>query len=532
MAVSSSKIQDIHIEDKDIWAQFQTKYKAGDYAGAWQLIADTQFGNKKDVASIWNQIAADLVYVQGLDDPDFGSGKIRVSATVPDDIKDGEVWFQLTNEADGLITIQQCTSATNKTNDTLYPKTMATNVLGGSDMTLYPIAPKNADAAISKLADGLYDVSMSKGSKVVWNVGTANEDIYNGTINDTYSGRLVYQNNLFLLSANGSRQTLNVSSDGLNYTETNSPSFYFYNKEYVLIAGGGYFFCLGMDSLVPSSSNTISLYRSTNGELWTKVSDVGQNDGIIGYQLYFVNNYVVCIKSNTTTARILYSDDLGSTWKTIPGDPFQVDSDVLAYVPHNIIYGNNRYMCTFSVLDYSTNSWSTKMFYTDLLSSFWNAGGAVDGLYNVLSGDGQDKVCLASKSSFSNFILVGNYNSTSLSQFVQETILGINIKYVVYGLGYWWAFSATADNAGNMFFYQGTPQSGWLQYSTGVKYAEDTQSSPITMAAVDESDEILSFAKQTPLRIIANRVVKDTKTTHTLTFTNAKGNTLLSAQID
>ncbi len=532
MAVSSSKIQDIHIEDKDIWAQFQTKYKAGDYTGAWQLIADTQFGNKKDVASIWNQIAADLVYVQGLDDPDFGSGKIRVAATIPDDIKDGEVWFQLTNETDGLITIQQCTSATNKTNDTLYPKTIATNVLGGSDMTAYPISPKNADAAISKLADGLYDVSMSKGSKVVWNVGTANEDIYNGTINDTYSGRLVYQNNLFLLSSDGSRETLNVSSDGLNYTETNSPSFYFYNKEYVLIAGSGYFFCLGMDSLAPSSSNTVSLYRSTNGELWAKISNVGQWDGTIAYQLYFVNNYVVCMKSNTTTARILYSDDLGNTWKTIPGDPFQVDSDVLGYVPHNIIYGNNRYMCTFSVWNNSTSSYTTKMFYTDLLSSFWNVGGEIDGLYNVLSGDGNNIVCLASRSSFNNYPLIGNYNNTSLSQFTQETMLGVNIKYITYGLGYWWAFSAMVDSAGDMFFYQGFPQAGWLQYSTDIPYVKDGQSSPITMATTDENNGILSFAKPTPSRIVANRVVKSTKTTHTLAFTNAKGNTLLSIQID
>lgn len=527
MAVSSSKIQDIHIEDKDIWAQFQTKYKAGDYAGAWQLIADTQFGNKKDVASIWNQIAADLVYVQGLDDPDFGSGKIRVAATIPDDIKDGEVWFQLTNETDGFITIQQCTSATNKTNDSLYPKTIATNVLGGSDMTLYPIAPKNADAAISKLADGLYDVSMSKGSKVVWNVGTANDNVNSGTTGDTYEGRLVYQNGVFLLSSTGQLLTFNKSSDGLNYDIVGTPAFGFYNEGYVLISGGGYFFCLG---IALESSDTVSLYRSVDGVSWVKVSNIGALSNI-NYQLYFVNNYVVCMKSNTTTARILYSDDLGNTWKTI-GDPFQVDSDVLGYVPNNIIYGNNRYMCTFSVWNNSTSSYTTKMFYTDLLSSFWSAGGEIDGLYNVLSGDGNNIVCLASRSSFNNYMLWGNYSSTSLSQFIEESVLHVSIKYVIYAMDYWWAFSAITDNAGNMLFYRGSPNSSWVQYSTDIPYTKDEGTSPIIMAAADESGGILSFAKQTPSRIIANRVVKSTKTTHTLTFTNAKGNTLLSAQID
>lgn len=523
MAVSSSKIQDIHIEDKDIWAQFQTKYKAGDYAGAWQLIADTQFGNKKDVASIWNQITADLVYVQGLDDPDFGSGKIRVATTIPDDIKDGEVWFQLTNETDGLITIQQCTSATNKTNDTLYPKTIAANVLGGSDMTAYPISPKNADAAISKLADGLYDVSMSKGSKMVW--GVEDGGIFVNASPYTFFQTLAYTGGLYLASIGEGERAFYKSEDGLNFTKVGISSFYPYNLD-ALTSGGGYFYCLGRNS---STTTTVSIYRSNDGETWIKQSDVGSTSH--NYNLYYVNNYLICCSTNTGAGSFLYSDDNGATIKTVSFEPWGTGR---ATYPADIGYmsASNRYFCvirSYDGLNNTTKAECSSIYRMDtLISNSWTLVGVYEGDYNKIATDGFDVEFYPSARSESSTGLVGTYpNDIALI----EKGYSYPIQVGGYYAGKWWTICRDTFTSLFKIFqsssagYEGTliPNSDAMQFPTD---------EILTMASNGVDVVYMKFMNQESTMSASRKISPKQQTTHTLTFKNAKGNTLLSAQID
>lgn len=523
MAVSSSKIQDIHIEDKDVWAQFQTKYKAGDYTGAWQLIADTQFGNKKDVASIWNQIAADLVYVQGLDDPDFGSGKIRVATTIPDDIKDGEVWFQLTNEADGLITIQQCTSAANKTNDSLYPKTIATNVLGGSDMTTYPISPKNADAAISKLADGLYDVSMSKGTKTVW--GVEDGGIFVNASPSMLFQTLAYAGGLYLASIGGGERAFYKSEDGLNFTKVEIGSFYPYNP-FVLISGNGYFYCLGRST---STGNTVSIYRSSDGETWIKQSDVGSSS--YSYKLYYVNGYLMCCSSNTGAGTFLYSDDNGVTVKTVPFEPWgtgrENPPDDMGYIS-----ASNRYFCVIQNYDAFDNAGKvgySSIYRADaLISANWTLIGVYGGQYDKIATDDYNIEFYPSCNSASLTALVGNYpNDVSLI----EKGYSYPIQTGGYYVDKWWTICR--DASASLFKIFQSSSAGYegvlIPNSDAMQFPADKI---LTMASNGIDVVYMKFMNQESTMSASRKISSKQQTTHTLTFTNAKGNTLLSAQID
>lgn len=525
MAVSSSKIQDIHIEDKDIWAQFQTKYKAGDYAGAWQLIADTQFGNKKDVASIWNQIAADLVYVQGLDDPDFGSGKIRVATTIPDDIKDGEVWFQLTNETDGLITIRQCTSATNKTNDTLYPKTIATNVLGGSDMTAYPISPKNADAAISKLADGLYDVSMKRTTGSRWNHKKGNEFKHDSPIDPSKSFRtIVYQNGIYLGFLGGYFHFYK-SEDGLNFSEC--PKFEDQLQKYnpYLVAGGNYFYCLG------EKANTIYIYRSEDGETWSRRAAVGSSNYYWG--LYYTNGFLIACRRTPGENSFLYSTDFGDTLfsASATGEVLSwnrvIEPSDIGYCPYLDTYYvvipefNNQALVANSTTIYKQKGGIT---------GNWSLKGVYEGNYYSFSSSNHDMTFFPKGQ---NRILT-NYTTQAEDFYVKTFDNFILIGAGGFYCGSWWinyeveSFGTYQSYIGYSFSNLGNVSiMAFLLSSSGQAF-----SIPFSMTSNNQDVIAELYIGQDIEHSIPETVQLTPFIAHTLTFTNAKGNTLLSAQID
>lgn len=523
MAVSSSRVQDIHIEDKELWAQFQEKYKAGNYTEAWTLIADTQFNNKKDVASVWNGIASDLVYVQGLNDPDFDKNKIKVSAELPADIKDGEVWFQLTNEAGGLITIQQCTSAANKINDSLYPKTIATNVLGGSDMTAYPISPKNADAAISKLADGLYDVSMSKGTKMVW--GVEDGGIFVNASPSMLFQTLAYAGGLYLASIGGGERAFYKSEDGLNFTKVEIGSFYPFNP-FALISGGGYFYCLGRNS---TTTTTVSIYRSSDGETWTKQGDVGPTS--YGYNLYYVNNYLICCSSNTGAGSFLYSDDNGATTKTVPFEPWGTGRNTY---PADIGYmsTSNRYFCVIRGYDGLNNTekvgYSSIYRMDTLISNSWTLVGVYEGDYNKIATDGFNVEFYPSANSGSYTVLVGTYpNDIALIKKGYSYPIQVGGYYA----GKWWTICR--DVATSLFKIFQSSSAGYegvlIPNSDAMQFPADKI---LTMASNGTDVVYMKFMNEESTMSASRKISSKQQTTHILTFTNAKGNTLLSAQID
>lgn len=539
-SLMSSHIQDIHIEDKDIWAQFQTKYKAGDYAGAWQLIADTQFGNKKDVASIWNQIAADLVYVQGLDDPDFGSGKIRVAATIPDDIKDGEVWFQLTNETDGLITIQQCTSATNKTNDTLYPKTIATNVLGGSDMTAYPISPKNADAAISKLADGLYDVSMTRRTKKGWEVDSPAVDLVPG-----FRKIVGFKGRFFGLERNELHEIYIIVGNLF----ASRPLYIFGDNPVIDIACDENYICFYV-----KENEGSYIYSGQTIETLTKNSTNWANviPSSLTFKMYCAKEYGLIISwiyQNNCILRV--SSNYGQSFSnvqisTITGGFFNAP-------PYNIIAGKNTSGNTIFVLsirwvDNSASTSYTYLFYSNSITSGWtSAGGSsthYDGTYTQLEGDGT-YFAMASYSPPANTmgkqILYGSFEDIKKG----AKLSGPNgISHIAYGMGYWWFFSTASlqnydisimklqnvyDSFEDILVFYDSGISPYL-YSSDITYTIG-----ISISAIDEANMRMVFARKEPLLANIewlNKLEYYDAVYHTLTFKNAKGNTLLSAQID
>lgn len=88
------KYQDIHLEDKDKWAQFQILYQAGSYAEAIALLKENQLALKSLTATNLNTLTNFIVQVEGLSDPSFKANKIPCQTTQP--IQNiGEIWFQI-----------------------------------------------------------------------------------------------------------------------------------------------------------------------------------------------------------------------------------------------------------------------------------------------------------------------------------------------------------------------------------------------------------------------------------------------------
>lgn len=90
------KFKDIQLTDKELWAQFQSLYKSGDYASALAILQNTQLKNKALTADILNALTDYIVQVEQLNDSTFKTDKIPCQVNRPTQ-SIGQVWFEVTN---------------------------------------------------------------------------------------------------------------------------------------------------------------------------------------------------------------------------------------------------------------------------------------------------------------------------------------------------------------------------------------------------------------------------------------------------
>ena len=90
------KYTDIQLTDKELWAQFQSFYKSGDYASALVMLQNTQLKNKALTADILNALTDYIVQVEQLNDSTFKTDKILCQVNQPTQ-STGQVWFEISN---------------------------------------------------------------------------------------------------------------------------------------------------------------------------------------------------------------------------------------------------------------------------------------------------------------------------------------------------------------------------------------------------------------------------------------------------
>lgn len=90
------KYTDIQLTDKELWTQFQSLYKSGDYAGALAMLQNTQLNNKALTADILNALTDYIVQVEQLNDSTFKTDKILCQVNQPTQ-STGQVWFEISN---------------------------------------------------------------------------------------------------------------------------------------------------------------------------------------------------------------------------------------------------------------------------------------------------------------------------------------------------------------------------------------------------------------------------------------------------
>ena len=90
------KYTDIQLTDKELWAQFQSLYKSGDYTSALAMLQNTQLKNKALTADILNALTDYIVQVEQLNDLTFKADKIPCQINRPTQ-STGQVWFEITN---------------------------------------------------------------------------------------------------------------------------------------------------------------------------------------------------------------------------------------------------------------------------------------------------------------------------------------------------------------------------------------------------------------------------------------------------
>ena len=90
------KYTDIQLIDKELWAQFQSLYKSGDYASALAMLQNTQLNNKTLTADILNALTDYIVQVEQFNDSTFKTEKILCQVNQPTQ-STGQVWFEVIN---------------------------------------------------------------------------------------------------------------------------------------------------------------------------------------------------------------------------------------------------------------------------------------------------------------------------------------------------------------------------------------------------------------------------------------------------
>ena len=90
------KYKDIQLTDKELWSQFQSLYKSGDYASALAMLQNTQLKNKALTADILNALTDYIVQVEQFNDSTFKADKLLCQVNQPTQ-STGQVWFEVTN---------------------------------------------------------------------------------------------------------------------------------------------------------------------------------------------------------------------------------------------------------------------------------------------------------------------------------------------------------------------------------------------------------------------------------------------------
>ena len=126
------KYEDIHLEDKSRWNQFQKKWNEQNYQSALSTALYSVFLNKRLDATSINDITSELLKLQKQGDPSFKTGQIVVASEPPSDLAVGKVYFRLIGPVTDYdeqnayyIEINQKTSSGY---DVLNPATQADNV--------------------------------------------------------------------------------------------------------------------------------------------------------------------------------------------------------------------------------------------------------------------------------------------------------------------------------------------------------------------------------------------------------------------
>ena len=126
------KYEDIHLEDKSRWNQFQKKWNEQNYQSALSTALYSVFLNKRLDATSINDITSELLKLQKQGDASFKTGTIVVASEPPSDLAVGKVYFRLIGPVDDYneqnayyIEINQKTSSGY---DVLNPATQADNI--------------------------------------------------------------------------------------------------------------------------------------------------------------------------------------------------------------------------------------------------------------------------------------------------------------------------------------------------------------------------------------------------------------------
>lgn len=90
-----AKLQDIHLEDNELWQTLRSKWAEGDYTAALAVLSESQLAGKVINAEMFNTLTTELVRLQNIHiDPGEGE-RIPVSTTEPTDLNVGRLWFKI-----------------------------------------------------------------------------------------------------------------------------------------------------------------------------------------------------------------------------------------------------------------------------------------------------------------------------------------------------------------------------------------------------------------------------------------------------
>lgn len=127
------RYQDIHLEDKSLWNQFQSAWEQDDYTTALSKLQDNSVVDKQLNSTVINDTTSELLRLQTQGDTDFKENKIKID---PATLSAGEVYFTNLGSADdyeepasSFIQIRQYTGTTGQTYIDLNPATKATDTM-------------------------------------------------------------------------------------------------------------------------------------------------------------------------------------------------------------------------------------------------------------------------------------------------------------------------------------------------------------------------------------------------------------------